>query len=91
MQSVGIGSLALSQFWDSKCAIFDQVGRGPSKFDSHLCHIDLLLEPGFAAVALGIQNRHNSNIEFSIQKKPVVQSTYPDIGLSSGATVSSKQ
>ena len=87
VQSVGLGSLALQAAF-GVCKVRDQIGAGLSQISSHLCHFDNLPGPGFSAVSVGVQKRHNSNIEFSVPRNPIVQSIYPDIGLLSGATVS---
>ena len=87
VQSVGLGSLALPAAF-GECKVRDQIGAGLSQISSHLCHFDNYPRPGFSAVSVGVQKRHNSNIEFSVPRNPIVQSIYPDIGLLSGATVS---
>ena len=87
VQSVGLGSLALPAAF-GECKVRDQIGAGLSQISSHLCYFDNYPRPGFSAVSVGVQKRHNSNIEFSVPRNPIVQSIYPDIGLLSGATVS---
>jgi len=88
LQSFGPGSLFLPGAPDMECTISEKYGTGVVQIRSHVCSIGLLPDPGFSALSFGLRERQNVHIEYSIQKIPVVQSIYPDNGLSSGATVS---